>query len=72
MGRRYTEEERHEALKLADEIDGAAAARRLGIKVDRCMASEAGRNRSRPRWRKPSEDGVKPTCWQRTSGCACS
>ena len=34
MGRRYTEEERREALKLADEIGGAAAARRLGIKED--------------------------------------
>lgn len=34
MGRRYTEEERREALKLADEIGGAATARRLGIKED--------------------------------------
>ena len=34
MGRRYTEEERREALKLAEEIGGAAAARRLGIKDD--------------------------------------
>lgn len=34
MGRRYTEEERQEALKLADEIGGAAAARRLGINED--------------------------------------
>ena len=31
MGKRYTAEERAEALKLADEIGGAAAARRLGI-----------------------------------------
>lgn len=31
MGKRYTAEERAEALKLVDEIGGAAAARRLGI-----------------------------------------
>ena len=34
MGKRYTEEERREALKLADEIGAAAAARRLGINED--------------------------------------
>ena len=34
MGRRYTEDERREALKLAEEIGRAAAARRLGIKED--------------------------------------
>lgn len=33
MGKRYTSEERREALKLADEI-GPAAARRLGINTD--------------------------------------
>lgn len=34
MGKRYTNEERQEALKLADEIGPAAAARRLGINTD--------------------------------------
>ena len=34
MGKRYTKEERREALKLAAEIGAAAAARRLGINVD--------------------------------------
>ena len=34
MGKRYTKEERREALKLAEEIGAAAAARRLGINVD--------------------------------------
>lgn len=34
MGRKYSEEERREALKLADEIGAAAAARRLGINED--------------------------------------
>lgn len=34
MGKRYTNEERREALKLADEIGPAAAARRLGINAD--------------------------------------
>lgn len=34
MGKRYTREERREALKLAEEIGAAAAARRLGINVD--------------------------------------
>lgn len=34
MGKRYTKEERQEALKLAEEIGAAAAARRLGINVD--------------------------------------
>lgn len=34
MGKRYTKEERQEALRLAQEIGPAAAARRLGIKVD--------------------------------------
>lgn len=34
MGKRYTKEERREALKQAEEIGAAAAARRLGINVD--------------------------------------
>ena len=34
MGKRYTKEERLPALKLAEEIGAAAAARRLGINVD--------------------------------------
>ena len=34
MGNLYSQEEREEALKLADEIGTAAAARRLGINVD--------------------------------------
>lgn len=34
MEKKYSPEERHEALKLADEIDTAAAARRLGINED--------------------------------------
>ena len=34
MGKRYTAEERAEALKLAEEIGAAAAARRLGINPD--------------------------------------
>ena len=34
MGRRYTPEERHEALKLASEIGNRAASERLGINLD--------------------------------------
>lgn len=34
MGNLYSQEEREGALKLADEIGTAAAARRLGINVD--------------------------------------
>ncbi|HIS53117.1 MAG TPA: transposase [Candidatus Onthomonas avicola] len=34
MGKWYTKEERREALKLAEEIGPAAAARRLGINAD--------------------------------------
>ena len=34
MGNLYSQEEREEALKLADEIGTAAAVRRLGINVD--------------------------------------
>lgn len=34
MGKRYTKEERQEALKPAEEIGAAGAARRLGINVD--------------------------------------
>ena len=34
MGKRYTSEERREALKLAEEIGAAAATRRLGINAD--------------------------------------
>lgn len=34
MGKRYTAEERAEALKLAEEIGAASAARRLGINAD--------------------------------------
>ena len=34
MGNLYSQEEREEALKLADEIGTAAAARRWGINVD--------------------------------------
>lgn len=34
MGKRHTKEEHQETLKLAEEIDAAAAARRLGINVD--------------------------------------
>ena len=34
MGKRYTKEVQREALKLADEIGPAAAARRLGINTD--------------------------------------
>ena len=34
MGKRYTKEERQEALKLAEEIGAAAAAQRQGMNVD--------------------------------------
>lgn len=34
MAKKYTQEERNEALKLADEIGVAAAAKRLGINED--------------------------------------
>lgn len=34
MARKYSKEERQEALKLAEEIGAAAAARRLGINED--------------------------------------
>lgn len=46
MGKRYTAEERTQALKLAEEIGGAAAARRLGIKED-TLYSWRGRERQR-------------------------
>ena len=46
MGKRYTAEERAQALKLAEEIGGAAAARRLGIKED-TLYSWRGRERQR-------------------------
>ena len=56
MGRKYSEEERREALKLADEIGAAAAARRLGINEDTLYgwraaeeaAARAGRGTGRP------------------------
>jgi len=44
MANKYTEEERTEALKLADEIGASAAAQRLGIKVDTILG---WRNRAR-------------------------
>lgn len=34
MGKQYTPEERHEAVKLADEIGSKAASERLGINID--------------------------------------
>ena len=34
MANKYSDEERAEALKLADEIGASAAAQRLGIKAD--------------------------------------
>lgn len=46
MGKRYTAEERAQALKLAEEIGGAAAARRLGIKEDTLYGWQ-GRERKR-------------------------
>lgn len=46
MGKRYTAEERAQALKLADEIGGAAAARRLGINED-TLYGWRGRERKR-------------------------
>ena len=46
MGKRYTAEERAQALKLAEEIGGAAAARRLGIKED-TLYGWRGRERKR-------------------------
>ena len=48
MGNQYSQEEREEALKLADEIGTAAAARRLGNKcghavwLERPPEKEAG------------------------------
>ena len=46
MGKRYTAEERVQALKLAEEIGGAAAARRLGINED-TLYGWRGRERKR-------------------------
>lgn len=46
MGKRYTAEERAQALKLAAEIGGAAAARRLGINED-TLYGWRGRERKR-------------------------
>ena len=46
MGKRYTAEERAQALKLAEEIGGAAAARRLGINED-TLYGWRGRERKR-------------------------
>ena len=46
MGKRYTAEDRAQALKLADEIGGAAAARRFGINED-TLYGWRGRERKR-------------------------
>ena len=56
MGRRYTSEERAQALKLAKEIGGAAAARRLGINAD-TLYSWQGRERKRAAAVKAAIDG---------------
>lgn len=46
MANKYSDEERAEALKLADEIGASAAAQRLGIKADTIYG---WRNRARNR-----------------------
>lgn len=46
MGKRYMVEGRAQALKLAEEIGGAAAARRLGINED-TLYGWRGRERKR-------------------------
>ena len=46
MGKRYTQEERREALKLASEIGNKAAAERLGISLD-TIYSWSSRERKR-------------------------
>ncbi len=46
MARKYSKEERQEALKLAEEIGAAAAARRLGINEDTLYG---GRGRQKKR-----------------------
>lgn len=49
MGKVYSQEERQEALKLADEIGTAAAARRLGINVD-TLYGWRGRRKKKQEW----------------------
>ena len=46
MARKYSKEERQEALKLAEEIGAAAAARRLGINED-TLCGWRGRQKKR-------------------------
>lgn len=46
MAKKYSKEERHEALKLAEEIGVAGTARRLGINVD-TLYSWRGRQKAR-------------------------
>ena len=69
MGKRYTSEERREALKLADEIGPAAAARRLGINTDTLYGWRSGRKSELPHWRRLWVAGAKLSCWQRSKRC---
>lgn len=69
MGKRYTSEERREALKLADEIGPAAAAGGWASTQTRCTAGGAGRKSELPHWRRLWVAGAKLSCWQRSKRC---
>lgn len=47
MAQRYTTEEKDEAVKLAEEIGVASAARRLGIRKPHFMDGEAEKKKSK-------------------------
>ena len=49
MARKYSKEERQEALKLAEEIGAAAAARRLGINEGTLYGGGGGRKKRQAR-----------------------
>lgn len=65
MARKYSKEERQEALKLAEEIGAAAAARRLGIKRIHSTAGEAGRKSGKPSWSRRLATEARQICLRR-------
>ena len=64
MGKRDTKEARREALKLAEEIGPAAAARRPGINTGTPYGWR-GREKERTAALEAAV-GAKPSCWRRT------
>lgn len=68
MGRRDTEK-RQEALKLANEIGGAEAARRQGTRKDTLCGWRGRQNSSEPLCRMPSAAAVKRICSPRINDC---